>query len=689
MRWKALLVVLLLGRTCWADERTKPVFDPPPRLATTAQELEAVKSAPDFPAKRDAAVKAVESWLKEPIALPKGSASWTFYYACPDDGTDLRPLSLTEHVCPKCKKTYSDERTNAAWRCRQHYAVEGAALQFAWAYAFTGDATYAAEVRRILLHLADQYASYPERLDRWGGRGLFAPWGGRRYVQSLDEATGAITLGKAYDLTRTSTVWTDAERTHVENDFFRATAKTLLTFNHGINNHQSWYNAGLMAIASVLADAELVEKVLTMRGGFHDQLDRSFGDDGIWYEGTMAYQNYALQALVELVEAGRRLHLNLHQGPKFRALVAGPLKITYPNGQFPIINDGDPADFRIFQWSFEWAWKTYRDPQFAQAAAWGDPQKLAEMLGPDANPVTPFETKPIDLPDVGLAVLRAGVGADQTCVFFDYGQHGGGHGHFDKLNITLFANGREWLLDTGRIGYTHKEYRSWVKHTVAHNTVVVNETDQRPTTGKLNWFKSGDGWAACAGECSTAYTGVTLRRHLLLTPKWLLDVYDVASKEPAQLDWLAHAVTDPVLAADSVKATAMPVLKAGEGVGYPHLLEPRSWPSARQSTWDFPAGAQRLRVWTDGDADDEILTAIGIGRYTSEKAPALIRRRRNARAARFATVYDLSGDGRLVTGVELAKGVAIDASLRTTADRWRVRFDDQSAGVAIERIGDE
>jgi TPP-dependent 2-oxoacid decarboxylase len=25
--------------------------------------------------------------------------------------------------------------------------------------------------------------------------------------------------------------------------------------------------------------------------GFYDQLQRSFGDDGIWYEGTMAYQN--------------------------------------------------------------------------------------------------------------------------------------------------------------------------------------------------------------------------------------------------------------------------------------------------------------------------------------------------------------------------------------------------------------
>jgi hypothetical protein len=678
------LVVLIAGLACAADP-PKPVFDPPPRLATTARELAATKAATDFAAKRDAATKAVEPWLKEPIELPKGSASWTFYYACPDDGTDLHPLSLTEHECPKCKKKYSDERTVAAWRCRQHYAIEGAALQFGWAYAYTGEDRYAGEVRRILLHLADQYPTYPERLDRWGHRGMFAPWGGRRYVQSLDEATGAIKLGKAYDLTRMSPVWTDADRTHVENDFFRATAKTLLTFNHDINNHQSWYNAGLMSIASVLADADLVEKVLTMRGGFHDQLARSFGDDGIWYEGTMAYQNYALQALIEVVEIGQRLKLDLHQTPKFRALLAGPLKMTYPNGTYPIINDSDPADFRIFQWSFEWAWNTWHDPLFAQAAAWGNPQRLKELLGPDAKPVSPFESKSIDLPDIGLAVLRAGEGTDQTCVFFDYGQHGGGHGHFDKLNITLFANGREWLLDTGRIGYTHKEYLSWVKHTVAHNTVAVNETDQSPATGKLKWLKSGDGWTACEGECSTAYSGVTLRRHLLLTPQWLLDVYDVTSKEPAQFDWLAHAVTDPVQPAfpDQTKGTS--VAKVGEKIGYPHLLDAQRWTPARTSIWDFPAGSQRLRVWTDGDADDELLTAVGIGRYPTEKAPALIRRRHDAREARFATVYDLSGEGKLVTGFELAKEIGIDITVRSTAGHWRVRFDGKD-GVRFERV---
>ena len=70
--------------------------------------------------------------------------------------------------------------------------------------------------------------------------------------------------------TRGAGCWDDARRRHVEADLFRATADTLLVSNLDINNHQTWFNAGLMSIASVLGDRELVEKVLTMRGGYRD-----------------------------------------------------------------------------------------------------------------------------------------------------------------------------------------------------------------------------------------------------------------------------------------------------------------------------------------------------------------------------------------------------------------------------------
>lgn len=633
----------------------KPIFPPPPRLATTAGELAADEERPDFSARKSAAIAAGEKLLAEPPPLPEGFGSWTFYYACPDDGTDLRALSPAEHACPKCKQRYGDERTVAAYRCRLHYALDRAALTLAWGYAYTNEERFAAGVRRILLHLAEAYKNYPARQDRWGRTGWFAPLGGRRYVQSLDEAVGVIDLAKAYDLTRGAKCWQVGETKRVEDDFFRLTAETLLWFNQGINNHQSWYDAGLMAIGSVLADGPLVEKVVSMPGGFRDQLARSFGDDGLWYEGTMAYQNYALQALVQTVDAGRRLGLPLHEDPRFKLLLDSSLKVAYPDGTYPAINDSDPASFRNFTWSYDWAWRTYGDPRYAQAAAWGDPKKLTELLGPKAKPQSPLETKTLDLPNVGLAILRAGKEAEQACVFLDYGPHGGGHGHYDKLSITLFAGGREWLLDPGRLSYSHKEYKTWVKHTAAHNTVVVDERDQRPTTGKLLWLKVDDAGASCAAECRTAYSGVVLRRHLRLTPKMLVDVYDVAVDEDAsdkpkrQFDWFIHAQADALEPSGPLDATAGP---PGRGPGYEHLSSSQTWKPTPSMRWDFIAGGKTLRMWCLGDEAEEVFTARGIGYSIDQKTPTVLRRRRDVKRARFTTVYDLTGAGEYVTGVE-------------------------------------
>ena len=668
-------VLLAVLTACALAQQTpgavEPVFPPPPRLAITAEELARIREARGFEATKAAAVQAAEPLVAHPVPLPKGSASWVFYYACPEDGTTLRPLNLDEHKCPRCARVYTDERTVASYRCLQHYEIEHASVKLGWAYAYTGDDRYAAQVKRILLYLADAYRTYPERLDRWGNKGVMARLGGRRYVQSLDEAVGVIRLAKGYDLTRSSLVWTDAEKGHVEGDFFRPTADTLLVFNQGINNHQTWYNGGLMAISSVLGDAQLVDKVLTMRGGFFDQLERSVGADGLWYEGTVAYHNYALQAMVEIADAGRRMGLPLHEAPKFRSLIEGPLKAAYPNGQFPAINDSDLAHVGAFDGAFLWAWKAYGDPFFAQAWARGDAGRLRNLLGEDAVPAWPMGEGSTVLPDAGLVKLQVGRGPDAVCVFLDYGPHGGGHGHFDKLNIVLYAAGREWLLDPGRLTYSHKEYKTWVKHTAAHNTVTINGRSQSATTGKLLWYDAEDAYAACAAEADGAYADAVLRRYVLLTPQLLVDVFEVEADSKSQVDWFAHALSQRVEPADERGEGRD--LAPGQDDGYQHLAEARVWTVERDSRWDFvDNGGKRLRLWFPGPGPQTVFVASGIGYWTHQKVPCLVRRRQADRT-RFVTVYDLSGDGSYVRRVSAAED-ALSVQVETVDGVWLARF---------------
>lgn len=670
-RLSLLLCVLFFVSACSAQDAIvlpaalpQPVFPPPPRLAFSQAELAALKSSPNFSAMRDAAVKAADALLENPVVLPEGHGGWIFDYACPEDGSSLHAIKATQHECPRCKKIYSDSKTVTAYRASLHYEAEHAVQKLGHAYALSGEERFAQEAKRILLHFALAYPTYPTRQDRWGRTGILAHLGGRRFVQSLDEAVGIIRFAKGYDATRTSAVWSEQERELIEGDFFGLTAETLLQFNQGINNHQTWYNAGLMAIASVRSDAALVHKVLVMEGGYYDQLERSVGRDGIWYEGTMAYQNYALQAMREIVDAGRRMGLKLHEAPKFKTLLLGPLRAAYPNGQFPAINDSDRISIDVFNWSFDWAQKLYDEPLD-----------------------TTLSTRSEDLPDAGLAILRQGSGRNAVSAFLDYGQHGGGHGHYDKLNLMLFANDREWLLDPGRLSYSHKEYKTWVKETAAHNTVTFNGQSQRPTKGELLWLQNGDGWSACAAESAQAYSEATLRRYLFLTSHMLVDVFETEAEEAGQWDWFAHAVVPAIVPLDNVGESTPKV--PGERAGYQHLLDGRMWTLKGNSRWDFLSDedrseAPRLRMWLAGNEAEQIFTATGIGYNIGEKAPTLIRRR-NGRSTRFLTIYDLTGRGDYVQNVEVPQKADAQLAVTTRDGKRELSFSPKNVHTVQSR----
>lgn len=661
-----------------ADRSLSPMFPPSPRLATTAAELAEWKSSGEFDRRRDAACAAAEKLLESPVEIPTEWGNWIFYYACANDGTSLQPQSLTEHRCPRCNKIFSDDRTVAANRTRLYYQADRAAVDLAWAFALSDDPRFAAEVRRILLTYAEAYPKYPSRRDRWGREGLLATIGGRRYCQSLDEAVGIIALAKAYDLTRTSSVWSEDDRRKVEQDLFQTVAKVLLHWNYGTINHQTWYNAGLMAIANVTEDADLARKVVTMTGGYRDQLARAIGPDGMWREGTMAYHGYALQAMEELVDAGQHLGLPLAEEPRLRRMFEFPAAYAYPNGQFPAINDSDPISLASFDGHFRWAWKTYHEDQFARAYARGDAARTAELLGPTASVTAAIEPKSSDLPGAGVVALRRGQEATAACAMLDYGEHGGGHGHPDKLQLLLYAGDREWLLDPGRLDYSHKEHKTWYRQTVAHNTIVINGRSQSPSTGKLLWLQESDRFTACAAECSTAYDGTTLRRYLLLEPSRLIDFVVVEAPQGKTIDWLIHAVADSITLDDAQSA---PVEKPlGTSEGYEHLTDVASWtPARRDVLCRFQSGEKQLRVRLAADTPEMIYSAKCPGYSLEPRIPCLVRRAVGGRVS-FATVYDWAEADQETPGGRIVENDSLE--IRRATGTTVVRFQD--AGVTVD-----
>jgi len=105
-----------------------------------------------------------------------------------------------------------------------------------------------------------------------------------------------------------------------------------------------------------------------------------------------------------------------------------------------------------------------------------------------------FRLGSVNKPKWCLALLRSGSGENERVVWLDY-DAGGGHGHFDGMNLGMFAFGLDLMPD---FGYPPVQYGGWDSPrarwyfmTAAHNTVVVDGKDQRAGSGKVTLWHGG------------------------------------------------------------------------------------------------------------------------------------------------------------------------------------------------------
>ncbi|MGA7878861.1 MAG: alginate lyase family protein, partial [Desulfoferrobacter sp.] len=92
-------------------------------------------------------------------------------------------------------------------------------------------------------------------------------------------------------------------------------------------------------------------------------------------------------------------------------------------------------------------------------------------------------------PESGYTLVLAPYGIELT---FDHGFLGMAllynHGHADALSITLYKDGRPFLIDPGTYRYNGAgDFRAYFKGTRAHNTVAVDGKDQAKQVTSFIW----------------------------------------------------------------------------------------------------------------------------------------------------------------------------------------------------------
>ncbi len=563
------------------------------------------------------------------VKIPDEGGQWGHHYVCKDCGVGLKTESPTRHVCPRCGRVYTGWPYDQVYIARLHHGLTRAISSLGLAYAFTGDKAYAQKAREILLAYGHKYATFPLH----NVRGKESRSAGRLYAQTLDEAVDIIRVAWGYDLIHDSGVFSAEDREVIENGYLREVAAVIRRNDAGKSNWQSWHNAGLAAIGFCLRDEELASLAINGPHGLRYQLRTSILPDGFWYEGTAAYHFYALDALRWSVEAAYHSGIDMYDDPAYKSLYDAPLLYVFPNLTFPAVNDSDVFSLSGRHALYDLAYARFRDENYLSVAERGHRASLEAFLwGVDElPPAPPLELPSKDFAGLGAAVLRSGTGADQVYLHLDYGPHGGGHGHPDKLTMILYALDRELAPDPGRLAYGAPLHGSWYRQTVAHNTVCVDGRSQQPAEGSITIFHDGEAAKLMQAECDTAYPGVMMRRTMMLTSSYLIDIFQVSSDEEHTYDWLYHNVGE---------LTPGPVTHAVEGLlgenqGYQHISDLTA--ADAEDSWqaDFmvpDAGSVRLTML--GEPGTKVYFGSGFLGRKVEPCPMIVVRRHGA-----ATTY--------------------------------------------------
>ena len=595
-------------------------------------------------------------------------------------------------------------------------------------FRITGEARYRDYARDLLLAYADIYPDLPDHPARKNQNP------GRIFWQVLNDAVWLVHAVQGYGDIRDTL--SDAERQRIDTRVFRPAAHFLsvesqATFDR-IHNHATWATAGVGMTGYLLGDEDMVDRALlgsdkSGRAGFLRQTELLFSPDGYYTEGPY-YQRYALMPFMVFGDAiarndPERRIFEHRDGILLKALRA-TVQLTYGGYFFPFndaIRDKSLNTDELYH-GIAIAYGQTGDPALLDIAQRqgrtvlsGNGLRVASDLA--AGLAEPFPFRSLLFTDGpegdqgAVAILRRGEGPEHTALVAKNASQGMGHGHFDKLSWQLYDNGNEIVRDYGAARFLNivakeggrylPENESWAKQTVAHNTLVVDETshfggdvrvaqDIAPTQ---TYFSAKSGLQVSAATVENAYPGVALHRTLVLADVPGLEgpsVFDLVRADSASahlydlpLHYTGHIIE---LGFDPQRNVAeRPVL--GTDDGYQHIwVDGRAQLDAAGGalTWLLDGRFYTYRFASDGPVE-AILAESGANDpdFNLRREPLLLlRSRREAGGIAYAGVLEAHGlyDGATeqtvnsrsrIAGMELVSQGGMDAMVLSLKDGSR------------------
>ena len=614
---------------------------------------------------------------------------------CPQDGTRLTfdPWSPRAHRCPRCGKQYQGERHDRAWAHYQHLWLSERSAHLAAVAAFANRED-AARRANELLQAYRGYSEYPNRDNVLGPSHLFFS----TYLESIwicNYLAAAMLLRESGFL--------EAETSEVVAAVANEAANIIGDFDEGLSNRQTWHNAALASIAVWFEDEELASRAVEGPGGIVTHLLHGFGEDGMWYEGD----NYHLFALRGQLlgmwwarQAGVDLLADRKLAGRLTSALHAPTMTALPDFTFPARKDSrfgvslaQPMYLELWEIGLArveadsdraaqlWSWlrELYEtSPPAAQTfdsylheagePAPASPRSrrdlswwaLLEMVPALPADLPPWSPETVLVEGQGLAVFRS----SERYASLECGRLGGGHGHPDRLNLIVHADGAYWLPDFGTGSYVARDL-FWYRSTLAHNAPRLDGMSQLLGDAECDNFDVNGDWAWARGRFGE------LTRTLVAGSHYLVDVLEQSGTEERTLELPWHLSGD------------VDVEPSGSWV--PAELKDEFVQAAERLVTE--PGAQRvLRASTGGASmsiylppDGELLRVRAPGAPgTTEPAPFYLLRARGKNLRLVTILEPTKGPGDIqavrltAAGVEIETGGGVDHH-SLTAEGWEIK----------------
>jgi hypothetical protein len=581
-------------------------------------------------------------------------------------------------------------------------------------YQILGDEKYDVYVRDMLLAYAKLYPTLPlHPQTRSYARG-------KLFWQTLNDANWLVYVSQAYDCVYDFI--SPADRSIIEKELFRPFADFISIgspqFYDRVHNHSTWGNVAVGMLALVLNDAELLNRALYglkenglppdmkdndgglikkpgQKTGFLANVDEPFSPEGYYTEGAY-YQRYAMYPFLIFAEAlqNKKPEIKIFEyknGVLLKSVYA-LLNLTNSVGEFFPLNDaqkGMSYYSRELVSAVDIAY-TYggKDPSLLSIAKQQERVQLgysgmAVAIGIKNNLEKPFEKKSINLSDGpdgkqgGVAIIRNKSDNEELTLVMKYASQGLSHGHYDKLSFSFYNNRDEVLQDYGLTRFVNieqkgggnylKENTTWAKQTIAHNTIVQNETSHFAGN-----FETGSKYASekyvfdvsnpkvkiISANENNAYPGTTIQRTMALIEDggfekpFLLDIIQLDSKTANQYD-LPFYYLGQIMSTNFASETSKTLEPLGKSSGYQHLWKEGNAILATDNakiSWLNKGSFYTLTLATQPN-DEVVFVKIGANdpSFNLRNDPGIIFRKKNAQKATFVSVLETHGSYSPVT----------------------------------------